>query len=167
MTRNIGDPGIISPENEKAIRGFLAASGGIEGYLANGGKLVDMVPLVDATEDELRESGILEFAEIVESRRRSAGYTPDPQPSDEPLLTPEAATAWLLGSKQAKEIDGELRLEDKPSHFAMAGLLIASGAEPRFLSEAYAEATDHSKPLSDNVLQEMARTVVDSYTPEE
>lgn len=84
---------------------------------------------------------------------------------DEPFIDPKTARAWLLDQKLAVEVDGNLSLPDdgKESHLSVAGLAIALGAEPRRLTETYAQIPDHPDTLSDSMLRGIAQGVVDAY----
>jgi len=145
-------------DRELAVLGFVSLQGGWINYFLNGGKLEDLIPLMDETAESDALEGLIKIG-------RSA--TADPvvyRSESEPAITPGAARHWLLSNKHAVEKGGELELTgDDPSHIAVAGLRIALGTEPQLLSDAYSGLSDHTKPLSDYVLGQMAAEIVRSY----
>lgn len=86
---------------------------------------------------------------------------------EEPLLRPEAAREWVLNHQKVKEVDGRLVVSGHIPHVGLAGVEIASGTEPRRLSEVYREMSGHRGQISDKAIADIARTVAASYQPEE
>lgn len=86
---------------------------------------------------------------------------------EEPLLSPEAAREWVLNHQRITEVDGKLVTNGHIPHVGLAGVEIASGTEPRKLSEVYRELSGHRGQISDKAIADIARTVVASYHTEE
>ena len=137
---------------------FLSMQGGFDAYKASGGTFDYLLKIYEADPaDDL--SGLRIIADHMYLGR------PVDSPTDEPMLDPETARTWLLDSGQAVETESGLELlsQAQPDHIAIAGLAIALGKEPRYLSEAYATLPDHPVQLAELIVSEKAKIILETY----
>jgi hypothetical protein len=79
----------------------------------------------------------------------------------EPLLEPGAARAWLLRSGRAVDIAGTLQPLEHNDHLGEAGLRIALGSEPQYLTNVYADIKNDGHSL--NVVHRMAQGILEDF----
>lgn len=145
--------------NESAVRAFLALNGGFEAYVVGGGKMLDLAPLLDANPDD-DLSGLRSMGERMDYSQAPA------RQHDEPLIEPAVAKEWILRTGRAIEFEGELSLAEDCDHLGIAGLAIATGQEPRFLSEAYYDLPSRSTQLSQEAVATRAWNIAEKYRVE-
>jgi len=151
-----------------AIRGFLACIGGIAGMVARDIPLVKLNLIRDA---DLSDPGIRFNIEVFARLASSSKDTQfdDKRTINEPLLSPEVAKRWLLHSQRAVETANGLVLNegDGAVHLSLAGLAIAQSAEPRLLSEAYADISTAQIPIPTDIIAQMGVMIVNDFTDQE